>query len=135
MPRWLNKPKFHILLHLVTHVCRFGLAILFATEVFKSYNAIIRDLSIHSNRLAPSRDIGKAFAQTTRIRHFLSGGLFPRPDGEGKTYKRDFSVLQKTDFSSVGPQVLALARNDEELWPLCGKHEKSKFNIQNRILT
>ncbi|KIM55165.1 hypothetical protein SCLCIDRAFT_62674, partial [Scleroderma citrinum Foug A] len=31
-PRWFNKPKFHILLHLVEHIDRFGPAALFATE-------------------------------------------------------------------------------------------------------
>jgi hypothetical protein len=49
---------------------------LFATEVFESYNAIIRSKSIHSNRLAPSRDIALAFAKQNRIRHMLSSGIF-----------------------------------------------------------
>ncbi|KAJ3776881.1 hypothetical protein FB446DRAFT_784792 [Lentinula raphanica] len=74
--RWFNKPKFHILVHLPAHIRRFGPAILFATEVFESYNAIIRAKSIHSNRLAPSRDIAFAFAKQNRIRHMLSGGVF-----------------------------------------------------------
>ncbi|KAH9045528.1 hypothetical protein EDB85DRAFT_1852863, partial [Lactarius pseudohatsudake] len=73
-PRWFNKPKFHILLHLPTHVRRFGPAILFATEPFESFNAIIRAKSIHSNRLAPSHDIALAFAHANRVRHLLSGG-------------------------------------------------------------
>ncbi|KAI6144442.1 hypothetical protein BKA82DRAFT_78165, partial [Pisolithus tinctorius] len=54
MPQWFNKPKFHIIWHLPDHICRFGPAILFATEGFESYNAVIRDHSIHSNRQAPS---------------------------------------------------------------------------------
>ncbi|KAH9948702.1 hypothetical protein B0H21DRAFT_890351 [Amylocystis lapponica] len=74
--RWFNKPKFHILLHLVEHIRRFGPASLFATEAFESFNAIIRAKSVHSNRQAPSRDIAIAFAQGNRIRHLLSGGLF-----------------------------------------------------------
>ncbi|KAH9036304.1 hypothetical protein EDB85DRAFT_1821811, partial [Lactarius pseudohatsudake] len=73
-PRWFNKPKFHILLHLPTHVQRFGPAILFATEPFESFNAIIRAKSIHSNRLAPSHDIALAFAHANWVRHLLSGG-------------------------------------------------------------
>lgn len=40
-PRWFNKPKFHLLLHLPFHVRRFGPAILFATETFESFNAVI----------------------------------------------------------------------------------------------
>lgn len=72
--RWFNKPKFHILVHLSEHIRRFGPAILFATEGFESYNAIIRAKSVHSNRHAPSRDIARAFAQSNRVRHLLSGG-------------------------------------------------------------
>lgn len=74
--RWYNKPKFHILLHLTEHIRRFGPAILFATEAFESFNAIIRAKSVHSNRHAPSRDIARAFAQGNRVRHILSGGYF-----------------------------------------------------------
>ena len=73
---WFNKPKFHIILHLVAHIERFGPAILFATEAFESFNAVIRAKSVHSNRQAPSRDIALAFAQGNRIRHLLSGGAF-----------------------------------------------------------
>ena len=74
--RWFNKPKFHIFIHLTEHIRRFGPAILFATEAFESFNAIIRAKSVHSNRHAPSRDITLAFAQSNRIRHLLSGGQF-----------------------------------------------------------
>ncbi|KIJ48475.1 hypothetical protein M422DRAFT_125766, partial [Sphaerobolus stellatus SS14] len=76
MPRWFNKPKFHILLHLPDHVRRFGPASLFATEGFESFNAVIRAASVHSNRQAPSRDIGRAFARSNHIRHMLSGSYF-----------------------------------------------------------
>jgi hypothetical protein len=58
----------------VVHIRRFGPAILFATEGFESFNAVIRAKSIHSNRQAPSRDIAQGFAQGSRIRHILSGG-------------------------------------------------------------
>ncbi|TEB24421.1 hypothetical protein FA13DRAFT_1638766, partial [Coprinellus micaceus] len=74
--RWFNKPKFHILVHLPSHIERFGPAILFATEAFESFNAIIRAKSVHSNRAAPSRDIAEGFSQWERIRHWLSGGWF-----------------------------------------------------------
>ena len=74
--RWFNKSKFHIILHLPDHIRRFGPAILFATESFESFNAVIRAKSVHSNRQAPSRDIALAFAQGNRLRHLLSGGFF-----------------------------------------------------------
>ncbi|KAI0071651.1 hypothetical protein K474DRAFT_1606601 [Panus rudis PR-1116 ss-1] len=76
-PRWFNKPKFHILLHLPTHIRRFGPAILFATEGFESFNAVIRAHSVHSNRQSPSRDIAHSMARQNRTRHLLSGGHFP----------------------------------------------------------
>ena len=75
-PRWFNKPKFHIILHLVEHIRRFGPPLLFATETFESFNALIRTLSVHSNRQAPSRDIATGFANSNRIRHLSSGGKF-----------------------------------------------------------
>ncbi|KAI6044629.1 hypothetical protein EDC04DRAFT_2865842 [Pisolithus marmoratus] len=70
-PRWFNKPKFHILRHLPDHIRRFGPAILFATEGFESYNAVIRDHSIHN--------IACGMARCHRVRHFLSGGKFHAP--------------------------------------------------------
>ncbi|KAF7320450.1 hypothetical protein MKEN_00829900 [Mycena kentingensis (nom. inval.)] len=73
---WFNKPKFHVILHLPDHIRRFGPAMLFATEGFESFNAIIRSCSIHSNRHAPSRDIATRMARGNRLRHLLSGGLF-----------------------------------------------------------
>ncbi|KAK7045374.1 hypothetical protein VNI00_007623 [Paramarasmius palmivorus] len=82
--RWFNKPKFHILLHLPDHIRRFGPAILFATEAFESFNAVIRAKSVHSNRQAPSRDIALAFAQGNRIRHLLSEGMFKERDIDGQ---------------------------------------------------
>ncbi|EFP86454.2 uncharacterized protein PGTG_12410 [Puccinia graminis f. sp. tritici CRL 75-36-700-3] len=39
--QWVNKAKFHMLLHLPESILRFGPASLFATEKFESYNAII----------------------------------------------------------------------------------------------
>ncbi|KAH6876645.1 hypothetical protein BKA70DRAFT_1128177 [Coprinopsis sp. MPI-PUGE-AT-0042] len=73
--RWFSKPKFHVVLHLPSHIRRFGPAILFATENFESFNAIIRAKSVHSNRQAPSRDIAIQFAQANRVRHLMSGGM------------------------------------------------------------
>ncbi|KAJ4467657.1 hypothetical protein C8J55DRAFT_394516, partial [Lentinula edodes] len=75
-PRWFNKPKFHVLLHLPAYIRRFGPAMLFATESFESFNAVIRARSVHSNRQAPSKDIAHAMARGNRVRHLLNGGLF-----------------------------------------------------------
>ncbi|KAJ6631547.1 hypothetical protein B0H10DRAFT_1772594, partial [Mycena sp. CBHHK59/15] len=75
--QWFNKPKFHVILHLPSHIRRFGPAMLFATEGFESFNAIIRSCSVHSNRHAPSHDISARMGKGNRIRHLLSGGFFP----------------------------------------------------------
>ena len=93
-PRWFNKPKFHILLHLPTHIRRFGPAVLFATEAFESFNAVIRAKSVHSNRQAPSRDIAFAFAHNNRVRHLLSGGrhIF-RDNDQSQKYSDAFKSL------------------------------------------
>jgi len=91
-PRWFNKPKFHIILHLPANIRRFGPAVLFATEAFESYNAIIRGKSVHSNHLAPSRDTAIAFAHYSRVRHLLSGGChFFRDNMQSRKYLQAFS--------------------------------------------
>ncbi|KAI9063124.1 hypothetical protein FKP32DRAFT_1652266 [Trametes sanguinea] len=72
--QWFNKPKFHLFVHLPFYIRRFGPAILYATEGFESYNFLIRLRSVHSNRHAPSADIGEAFSFLHAVRHLVSGG-------------------------------------------------------------
>ncbi|OAV96501.1 hypothetical protein PTTG_00959 [Puccinia triticina 1-1 BBBD Race 1] len=74
--QWVNKPKFHMLLHLPDAIRRFGPATLFATEKFESYNGILRNASIHSNRQSPSKDIGVTFADFSNLWLLYSGGYF-----------------------------------------------------------
>ncbi|KAH9915703.1 hypothetical protein B0H21DRAFT_713573 [Amylocystis lapponica] len=47
--QWFNKPKFHLFLHLLEHIKRFGPAALYSTEGFESYNLVIRLRSVHSS--------------------------------------------------------------------------------------
>ncbi|KAF7341642.1 hypothetical protein MSAN_02061900 [Mycena sanguinolenta] len=101
---WFNKPKFHLFVHLVYHIPRFGPLILYATESFESYNLVIRLRSIHSTKHAPSLDIGTAFSHLHAIRHLISGGF----------------VLSDTDGSQIPPrqagsEVLALLKDEEFL--------------------
>ncbi|KAA1076465.1 hypothetical protein PGT21_007921 [Puccinia graminis f. sp. tritici] len=77
--QWVNKPKFHMLLHLAESIRRFGPASLFATEKFESYNAVLRNVSVHSNRQSPGKDIAIMFANYKVMRHLTCGGLFPDP--------------------------------------------------------
>ncbi|KAI6026560.1 hypothetical protein BKA83DRAFT_121163 [Pisolithus microcarpus] len=107
-PQWFNKPKFHILRHLPDHIRRFGPAILFATEGFESYNAVIRDHSIHSNRQAPSWDIARGMARCHCVHHFLSGGK----------------------FHACEPMATDLPYSDNEHeWLACGSAVQSLVNI------
>ncbi|KNF05862.1 hypothetical protein PSTG_00856 [Puccinia striiformis f. sp. tritici PST-78] len=62
--QWVKKPKFHHLLHLPEFILRFGPASLFSTEKFESFNGVMRNASIHSNRQSPSRDIAITFGPT-----------------------------------------------------------------------
>ena len=99
-PRWFNKPKFHFILHLPTNIRRFGPAVLFATETFESYNAVIRNKSVHSNHRAPSQDIALAFARYSRVRHLFSGGRhFFRDSEQSRKYLQNFgSFLASSDY-------------------------------------
>ncbi|KAI7941230.1 hypothetical protein MJO29_013304 [Puccinia striiformis f. sp. tritici] len=74
--QWINKAKFHMLLHLPDSILRFGPATLFATEKFESYNGILRFASIHSNRQSPGQDIAITFSNYHAICQLLSGGFF-----------------------------------------------------------
>jgi hypothetical protein len=79
---WFNKPKFHLLAHLPSHIRRFGPAPFFATEGFESQNAVIRLQSVHSNRSAPSKDIAKGFSFIHAVRHLVCGGYYIGEDGQ-----------------------------------------------------
>ncbi|KAF7357585.1 hypothetical protein MSAN_01354900 [Mycena sanguinolenta] len=123
--RWFNKPKFHIILHLPAHIRRFGPAILFATEAFESFNAIIRAKSVHSNRHAPSRDIALAFAQGNRVRHLLSGGLFllSRPSESDATPTPKFSK-DPNSWQSIGTGPKHLVESPNTITSYLGLQEK-----------
>jgi hypothetical protein len=100
-PHWFNKPKFYFILHLPTHIRCFGPAILFATKTFESYNAIIRGKSVHSNHLAPSRDIALTFAHYSQVRHLLSSGRhFFRESEQSQKYLQTFTSTH-TNISNI----------------------------------
>ncbi|KAI8462096.1 hypothetical protein BY996DRAFT_6408075 [Phakopsora pachyrhizi] len=73
--QWVNKPKFHISLHLTHSIMNFGPASLFATEKFESYNGVVRQASIHSNCQNPSHDIANSFLIYSALRYCFSGGI------------------------------------------------------------
>ncbi|KAJ7110365.1 hypothetical protein C8R43DRAFT_904377, partial [Mycena crocata] len=121
--RWFNKPKFHIFLHLPEHIRRFGPAILFATEAFESFNAIIRAKSVHSNRHTPSRDIAQAFAQGNRIRHLLSGGVFMQLSASDATQHLS---RERCHWTSAGPGPLSLVSSPNTVTQYLGLENKKR---------
>lgn len=125
--QWFNKPKFHVILHLPDHIKRFGPAMLFATEGFESFNAIIRSASVHSNRHAPSLDIAAQMARGNRVRHLLSQGFFPsnrdyqptlpkdhpaksplKPPSQSPWMDISFDELKRCRWMQAGPSPLQL---------------------------
>ncbi len=121
---WFNKPKFHILVHLPDHIRRFGPAMLFATEGFESFNAVIRDKSVHSNCLAPSRDIALAFAQANRICHLRSKGLFYIQSTP--TMQHLLSASNEAEFEEPVPQ----AKQSETMTDLTIPSATFKLNMK-----
>ena len=142
-PRWFNKPKFHILLHLPEHVCCSGPAILFATETFESFNALIRDHSVHSNRQAPSRDIGLGFAYANRIRHLTSGGKFrfsviekrdPADGHDINSAEKDHFTVIRDDFRTIGPDALHFIKSNQQLRKYIGIPDSVSNNCGRGIV-
>ncbi|KAI8448108.1 hypothetical protein BY996DRAFT_8690975 [Phakopsora pachyrhizi] len=66
--QWVNKPKFHMLIHLRQSIERFGPTSLFATEKYESYNGVVQQASIHSNRQSPFHDIATSFQNYAALR-------------------------------------------------------------------
>lgn len=95
--RILQKPKLHLLKHLVQNIRRFGPAIRFSTEVFESFNAVFRQCSIHSNRQAPSRDIAAKFSHMERLKHTICGGYWY--DGD-RVYRPGQAII---DLKNANP--------------------------------
>ncbi|KAI0669224.1 hypothetical protein C8Q78DRAFT_1042302 [Trametes maxima] len=116
--QWFNKTKFHLFVHVLTHILRFGPAILFATETFESYNLVIRLRSVNSNKHAPSLDIARSFSHLHAVRHLVSGGYVerdeeglpipPRQAGDGvRTLLHDREFLELMSMSRLFPESRA----------------------------
>ncbi|KIJ42514.1 hypothetical protein M422DRAFT_48162 [Sphaerobolus stellatus SS14] len=114
-PQWFNKPKLHILVYLPDHIRCFGPAMLFATEAFESFNAVIRERSMHSNHQAPSRDIARSLAHANQVHHLLSQAAFLHCKATLR-YKSGNPILtvqeshnpQVSDWVNVGEGPLSL---------------------------
>lgn len=110
--QWVNKPKFHMLIHLQDSIRRFGPASLFATEKMESYNGNLRDASVHSNHQSPSRDIGTTFITEALLRLLISGSSFYDKELEARVVG--------------GPRLRALLTNVPEVKKVLGLNEDPK---------
>lgn len=96
-PKMMEKQKFHLILHLPKNMAQYGPSFSFNTERQEEYvnkcliyipfiimhrcehfNSIMRDINLHSNRKASSRDIATRFAKVEAIRLLKEG------DGRGR---------------------------------------------------
>ncbi|PLW34990.1 hypothetical protein PCANC_19757, partial [Puccinia coronata f. sp. avenae] len=94
--RWVNKPKWHMLLHLPESIARFGPPSLFANGKFESFNGIMRLASVHSNQHSPGWDIAISFVNFQRICLILSGAqLINHQSGQNFHAQPDVTNLFK----------------------------------------
>ncbi|PLW38759.1 hypothetical protein PCANC_19310 [Puccinia coronata f. sp. avenae] len=83
--QWVNKPNFHVLLHLPESILRFGPASLFSTENFESFNGLLRKASVNSNRLHPGRDLALTFLNFEAHCLILLGSCIWNPQTHANT--------------------------------------------------
>ncbi|KAG8789992.1 hypothetical protein FRC12_013003 [Ceratobasidium sp. 428] len=98
----VQKPEFHLLLHLPMLIRRFGPAILFSTERFESFHGVFRAASLFSNHRAPSRDIAEYFVGLDRLKHVCSGGYWKAGSSwvRASSLVHDF-ILDHNEFSRL----------------------------------
>ncbi|KAJ7937510.1 hypothetical protein B0H13DRAFT_1852482 [Mycena leptocephala] len=73
----IAKIKYHLLVHTDEDVIQFSLLVGVATEIFESFNGVIRYCSILSSHLAPSRDIALQLGDQEGLKHRITGGFWP----------------------------------------------------------
>ncbi|KAJ6615078.1 hypothetical protein B0H10DRAFT_1950204 [Mycena sp. CBHHK59/15] len=101
----LSNIKLHLLPHSEEDIVAFGPLVGVATEIFECFNAVFRFCSILSNHLAPSRDIALQLADQEGLKHRLTGGWWPTPEG---------------DWERAGPGVRAFLETRPVLQRLVG---------------
>jgi len=96
------KLKLHLLAHLRADILRFGPLVGVVTEAFECFNAIFRFCSIHSNHLAPSRDISRQLSGQESLKHRVTSGWWPL----GGDWVRSGSLVR--DFLQTQPMLQGL---------------------------
>ncbi|KNE94633.1 hypothetical protein PSTG_11996 [Puccinia striiformis f. sp. tritici PST-78] len=109
--QWVNKPKIHMLRHLGDSILRFGPAVIFSTKKFESFNGVVRQSSIHSNKQAPGRDIAVAFDSHACLRFVISGG-------------RNNDPILKT-WTTASRQVTQVFHNNRNIQRALGYNEET----------
>ncbi|KAA1128585.1 hypothetical protein PGTUg99_007608 [Puccinia graminis f. sp. tritici] len=113
--QWINKPKIHMLRHLPDAILRFGPASLTSTEKFESYNGVLRQASVHSNKLSPGRDISNAFEAYSTLKFVLSGGwIYDGISGAWRTASDDVTAF----FRGSSEVRRSMGYNDAVVHPL-----------------
>ncbi|KAL9939074.1 hypothetical protein V8E36_001887 [Tilletia maclaganii] len=72
----IKKPKLHVLSHAVEATQRFGPLPTVSAERFESFNTIVREASILSNRRNPSRDIARRVTDEEMMCDIIAGATF-----------------------------------------------------------
>ncbi|KAL9931874.1 hypothetical protein V8E36_009189 [Tilletia maclaganii] len=82
----IKKPKLHVLSHAIEDIQRFGPLPIVSSERFESFNTIIRESSVLSNRKNASRDIARRVADEEMMCDLIAGASFM--DQTSKTRRR-----------------------------------------------
>lgn len=101
-PHLLNRPKFHMLLHLPRCIKDFGRTQSFNSERCESFNGLLRLHNIHSNRHASSYDIATKFGHLEHLRYILHGGQSSCKIGAGLIDLASMPEVIKFINSSAG---------------------------------
>ncbi|KAI8995174.1 hypothetical protein BC832DRAFT_535958, partial [Gaertneriomyces semiglobifer] len=100
---WLSAhAKYHTLAHVVENIREFGPAVLYMSEKFESFNKVMRNHAVHTNRHGPSVDVARRFARYAVVRHLLSGGMFK---SEGR-WSSPGDGLRQTFYDPIVQRVL-----------------------------
>lgn len=117
--QWTNKPKFHMLTHLVDSVKRFGPPSLVSSERFESHNGVTRQASVHSNHLSPGRDIATSRNNERLLRALLSGATLY--DSQLQTHTR------------AGPAVRQLFEEKPHIQKMFGFNSKWDQKAEGKV--
>lgn len=107
--------KYHILVHLIDHIKRFGPAAGFNEERYEAFHLVVRSASLLSNRRAPSRDIGLRLEYQECMKHIISGGRWI--DKQWRVQEASQNVVHFMKTSRVFRQLYGLEKVTPESNP------------------